>query len=169
MTCTSFYRCAKKWADLSHRYPCHLSISIHRIIKSFYHDLFGAKLETCLPFPAFLIRDHDDVIKWKKFPRHWPFVWGFHWSPVNSPHKGQWHGALMFSLICAWTNGWANNRDAGDLRCHHAHYDITVMELSCWNRSSWKTKTYLLYMVNIMAAADLVTLGAKVSAALVLS
>ena len=31
------------------------------------------------------------------------------------PHKGQWHGALMFSLICAWTNGWANNRDAGDL------------------------------------------------------
>ena len=37
---------------------------------------------------------HDDVIKWKRFPRHWPFVRGIHWSPVNSPHKGQWHGAL---------------------------------------------------------------------------
>ena len=38
----------------------------------------------------------DDVIKWKHFPRYWPFVWGIHRSPVNSPHKGQWRGALMF-------------------------------------------------------------------------
>ena len=44
---------------------------------------------------------HDDVIKWKHFPRYWPFVWGIHRSPVNFPHKGQWGGALMFSLICA--------------------------------------------------------------------
>ena len=49
---------------------------------------------------------HDDVIKWKHFPRYWPFVQGIHWSPVNSPHKGQWCGALMFSLICAWIKGW---------------------------------------------------------------
>ena len=41
---------------------------------------------------------HDDVIKWKKFPRNWPFVWGIHRSPVNSPRKGQWRGALMFDL-----------------------------------------------------------------------
>ena len=41
---------------------------------------------------------HDDVIKWKHFPRYWPFVRGIHRSPVNSPHKGQWRGALMFSL-----------------------------------------------------------------------
>ena len=34
---------------------------------------------------------------------------------------------LLFCLICAWTNGWVNNRDAGDLRRHRAHYDITVM------------------------------------------
>ena len=46
-----------------------------------------------------LCRDHDDVIKWKHFPRYWPFVWGIHRSPVNSPHKGQRRGALMFSLI----------------------------------------------------------------------
>ena len=42
-------------------------------------------------------------------------------------HKGQWRGALMFSLICAWTNIWANNWDAGDLRRHRALYDVIVM------------------------------------------
>ena len=70
---------------------------------------------------------HDDVIKWKHFPRYWPFVRWIHWSPVNSPHKGQWRRALMFSLICAWINGWVNNRGVGDLRCHRAHYDVIVM------------------------------------------
>ena len=59
---------------------------------------------------------HDDVIKWKHFPRYWPFVRGIHQSPVNSLHKGQWRGALMFSFICVWINGWVNNREAGDLR-----------------------------------------------------
>ena len=53
---------------------------------------------------------HDDVIKWKRFPRYWPFVRGIHRSPVNSPHKGQWRGALMFSLICTRINTWVNNR-----------------------------------------------------------
>ena len=65
---------------------------------------------------------HDDVIKWKHFPRYWPFVRRVYWSPVNSPHKGQWRGALMFSLICDWINHWVNNRDASNLRRHHAHY-----------------------------------------------
>ena len=46
----------------------------------------------------------------------------------NSPHKGQWRGALMFSLICAWMNGWVNNREAGDLRHHRAHFDVKVMD-----------------------------------------
>ena len=70
---------------------------------------------------------HDDVIKWKHFPRYWPFVRGIHRSPVNSPHKGQWRGALMFSLICVWINDWVNNGEAGDLRRYRAHYDVTVM------------------------------------------
>ena len=70
---------------------------------------------------------HDDVIKWKQYPRYWPFVRGIHRSPVNSPHKGQWRRALMFSLICPWINGWINNRAAGDLRRPRIHYDITVM------------------------------------------
>ena len=71
----------------------------------------------------------DDVIKWKHFPRYWPFVWGVHWSPVNSPHKGQWRGALLFSLICARINVWVNNRETGDLRRHRTHYDVTIMSV----------------------------------------
>ena len=47
--------------------------------------------------------------------------------PVNSPHNGQWRGALFFSLICVWINDWVNNREAGDLRCHRGHYDVNVM------------------------------------------
>ena len=70
---------------------------------------------------------HDDVIKWKHFPRNWPFVREIHRSPVNFPHKGQWRGALMFSLIYAWINDWVNNREAGDLRRQHGHYDVIVM------------------------------------------
>ena len=70
---------------------------------------------------------HDDVMKWKHFPRYWLFVRGIHRSPVNSPHKGQWRGALMFCLVCVWINGWINNREAGDLRRYRANYDVTVM------------------------------------------
>ena len=70
---------------------------------------------------------HDDIIKWKHFPRYWPLVWWIHRSPMNSHVKCQWRGALMFNLICAWTNGEINNRDAGDLRRHRAHYDFTLM------------------------------------------
>ena len=53
------------------------------------------------------------------FPRYWPFVRGIHRSPVNSPHKGQWRGALMFLWSASWINGWANNRET--------HYDVIVM------------------------------------------
>ena len=76
---------------------------------------------------------HDDVIKWKHFPRYWSFVRGIHRSPVNSPHKGQRHGAFMFSLICARINGWVNNGEAGDLRRIRPHYDVTVMQMKSIN------------------------------------
>ena len=75
----------------------------------------------------FSVTTHDDVIKWKHFPRYWTFVRGIHRWPVNSPNKGQWRRALIFSLICAWMNGWVNNREAGDLRRHLTHYDVIVM------------------------------------------
>ena len=54
----------------------------------------------------------------------------------NSPHKGQWHGALMFSLIHAWINGWVNNGDTGDLRRHRTYYDVIVMRETLIPRSS---------------------------------
>ena len=54
-------------------------------------------------------------------------VRGIRRSPVNSPHKGQWRGALIFSLICVWINGWVNNRKAGDMSGYRAHYDVSVM------------------------------------------
>ena len=72
------------------------------------------------------MHNHDDVIKWKHFPCYWPFVRGIRRSPVNSHYKGQWRGALMFSLIGAWINGWAINREADDLRRYRAHYDVIV-------------------------------------------
>ena len=72
-------------------------------------------------------RLHDDVIQWKHFPRYWPFVWGIHRSPVNSPHKAQWRGPLMFTLICVWINDWVNNREPGHLRRYRAHYDVNLM------------------------------------------
>ena len=95
---------------------------------------FSSKWSHVLHLPIFVITDslalghvHDDAIKWKHFPRYWPFLRGIHRSPVNSPHTGQWRGALVFSLICVWINGWVNNREAGDLRHYHAHYDVTVL------------------------------------------
>ena len=72
---------------------------------------------------------HD--IKWKHFPLFWPFK-GIHWSAVDSqrPRKGQWRGALIFSLIGAWINCCTNDRDAVDLKRHGAHYDVIEMYTS---------------------------------------
>ena len=69
-------------------------------------------------------------------------------APVDSPHKVQWRKALMSSLIFASTNGWANNRDAGEFETpphslwrhcndqqqpYHHYYisDITYLLLIC--------------------------------------
>ena len=79
---------------------------------------------------AYRTKPHDDVIKWKHFPRYWPFVRGIPRPPENSPHKGQWRGVLMFYMICVGINGWENNREAGDaiaLWRYRAHYDVIVM------------------------------------------
>ena len=72
--------------------------------------------------------EHDDIIKWKHFPRYRPFVRGIHRGPVNSPYQGLWRGAFIFSLIYAWINRWVNNREAGDLRCYRAHYGVIIMK-----------------------------------------
>ena len=72
---------------------------------------------------------------------------GIHRSPVNSPHKGQWRVTLMFSLICAWINGWVNNGEAGNMRRHRAHYDVIVMETT-------STKPYLWMQVGVVRSTN---------------
>ena len=65
----------------------------------------------------------------------------------NSPHKGQWRGALIFSLICVWIKGWVNDREAGDLRRYRAHYDVTVINY-CYHSPvvAYKIYSTQLYM-----------------------
>ena len=59
--------------------------------------------------------------------------------PVNSPHNGQWRGALVFSLICTRINDWVNNRKAGDLRRRRGHCYVKVMQSrNCHVGDSWQ-------------------------------
>ena len=99
----------------------------------------------------------DDVIKWKHFPRYWSFVRGIHRSPVNSPHKGQWRGALMFSLIYTWTHGWVNNREAGDLRRYRAHYDVIAMDELTLKVSRAYTTSRRPFGITIPGATRIIT------------
>ena len=85
------------------------------------------KCVICFPGDESWQKAHDDVIKWKHLPHYWSLVREIHRSLVNSPHKGQGCGALMSSLISTRMDGWVNNREAGDLRCHRAHYNVTVI------------------------------------------
>ena len=82
--------------------------------------------------------NHDDLIKWKHFPHCWPFVWEIHQSAVNSPHNKVSNAELWsFFLNSAWTNGWVNNRDTGNLRRHRGYYDVTVMIVVVKETKAW--------------------------------
>ena len=70
--------------------------------------------------------NHDDVNKWNHFALYGPFVRGIHRPPMTSPHRPVTR-SLMFSVICARINVWVNNGEAGDLRRHRAHYDVTMV------------------------------------------
>ena len=119
---TLLTRWASIWIEVSSL--CWLGEPVFELCQILLHPNLSLPVEG--PFTT-VASKHGDVIEWKDFPRYWPFVRGIHLSPVNSPHKGQWHGALMFSLICAGIKGWVNNGEAGDLRCHRTHYDVTIM------------------------------------------
>ena len=94
-------------------------------------------------FPNRSIIKTNQLIKWKHLQRYWPFASGIRWWPVDCPHKAQWHGVLMFSLISAWPNAWANNRDVGDLRRHRAHCDVTDTYWSLWLDIMLRSMTHL--------------------------
>ena len=124
--------------EVFYQYLCICNRKINRLVSEdmiymlscnvIQYDLYKLITQDCLD--SMNSAYHDDIIKWKHFLHYWPFVRGICQSPVNSPHKGQWRSALMFSLICAWINGWVNSREAGDFRCHHTHYDVTVMSMN---------------------------------------
>ena len=73
---------------------------------------------------------------------------GPRWIPRT---RGQWRGALKFSLICVWINGWVNNREAGDLRRHHGHYDAIIMQLAFYDMLFTKTHVDVIWGVFMQA------------------
>ena len=75
---------------------------------------------------ARLSQKYHDLIKWKHFPRYWPFVRGIH-RCIPLTIKASDAELWPFIMLCIWTNGWTNNREAGDLRRHQAHNVVTVM------------------------------------------
>ena len=78
------------WQCLFNNFLEHIKLLIHH---------FTLPGENTLNHKYNIIIQHDDAIKWKHFPRNWLFVLGIHRSPVNSPHKGQWRGALIFFYL----------------------------------------------------------------------
>ena len=112
-----------------------------------YRIVHGSEITAFKESFAFKNNLQDDVLKRKHFPRYWPFVRGIHRSPVNSPHKVQWSVALMFSLICAYINGWVNNRKAEHLRRHCAHYDDTVMHTNLFRVTTFRSQLQLQSLI----------------------
>ena len=113
------------WTNCRRYLPAKNTTNCGRFLKTRHEHQRGVG-GTSQPRKGNFVDAHGDIIKWKHFPHYWPFVREFtgHWWV---PLKGQWRGVLMVSLICAWTNGWVNNPDVGDLGRHRAHYDVTVM------------------------------------------
>ena len=106
--------------------------STHLLHLYFLFSWWLHQMETCSASLAFV----RGIYRWLQ---------GIHRSPVNSPQTDQWCGALMFSLICARTNGWVNKQDAGDLRGHHAHYDVIVMWcriVILWSGQPWDLSAF---------------------------
>ena len=86
---------------------------------------------------------HDDVIKWKHYPRYWPFVRGIHRWPVDCPHKASDAELWCFFFYLRLNKRWASNRDAGDLRRHRTQYDVTLMVLLlAWHMPIWNIPSY---------------------------
>ena len=102
-------------------------------VKVFHHRFLYKKkcVSHCIKLPTVPHAENEIGISvqmvCETFSALLAFVRGIHRSLANFPHKGQWRGALMFSLICTWLNGWVNNRERSDLRRHRAYYDVIVI------------------------------------------
>ena len=80
---------------------------------------------------------------------------------VNSPHKGQWRGALMFSLICVRINDWENNREAGDLRRHRGHYDVNVMLPLYTVDSCFSVAKHMFHNIWVWVGTEIIKYGSE--------
>ena len=73
---------------------------------------------------------------------------GHQWIPLSKASDAE---LWWFLFICAWTNSSANNGDAGDLRCHHTHYDVTVMH---YLNQGWPNNTVALGYNELILCSD---------------
>ena len=89
----------------------------------------------------------------------------------NSPVTGEFPShrpmarVLMFSLLCASTNGWVNNQDAGDLRRHRADHDVTVMwcrTVIQWSGQPWALSAFNASLLSNFELVKRVKLGGSV-------
>ena len=126
--------------------------STHLLHLYFLFSWWRHQVETCSASLAFVRGIH----RWLRW---------IHRSPVNSPHADQWRRTLVLSLICAWTNGWVNNQDAGDLRRHRADYDVTVMWCRIviqWSGQPWDLSAFNASLLSNFELVKRVKLGGSV-------
>ena len=100
--------------------------------------MFWVRIGCILSVP---VETADMMTSWKHFPLYWPFVQGNHWSiPLTKASDAE---LWCFLLICAWTNGWVNNRDASDLRRNHSLWCHCYVQQLCliWR---WNLLCYLI-------------------------
>ena len=111
---------------MRNRQNANMLILTHRLLSWCSSDFKLLALNTTPQILAI----YDDVIKWKDFQRCWPFVREFigHWLILLTKASDVELWCLHWSAPeCARTKGWVNNRDTGDLRRNHVHYDVIVM------------------------------------------
>ena len=86
-----------------------------------YHALIFANVfYVYLSNKRFLIPDSIIYLSWWRHQME-TFTESLALCEGNPPVTGD------VSLIWASTNGWANNRDAGDMRRNRAHYGVTII------------------------------------------
>ena len=131
-------------AGYEHQLPVIRQMVLFTWVTNISRKRFGPKLENT---------KHDDVIKWKKILRYWPSVRGIHkGSPrvtVGVPSQRPETRSFVFSLICAWINGWANNEDASETPSH-----------SLWRHFLYRSLLNILrgkYCGQLVSANELVT------------
>ena len=103
--------------------PCHYQY--HVILHTYWKRMLSMMLKSNTIYFC-----HDDVIEWKHLPRYWSFVWEFtgpRWIPLTKASDAE---LLCFLDLCMNKKVEKNNRHAGDLRRHRAHYDVTVMVIT---------------------------------------